>query len=91
MPSYSLNDVNTLPPQILNKIQKNKIKQLISANVERPEVALALVKEYSKRINKIKILSIGFDNNESPEGIEVITPNTTYLFEFYKFMRKHGI
>ena len=91
MPSYSLNDVNTLPPQTLNKIQKNKIKQLISANVENPEVALTLVKEYSKRINKIKILSIGFDNNERPEGIEVTTPNTSYLFEFYKFMPKNGI
>jgi hypothetical protein len=91
MASYSLNDVNIAPPQNLNKIQKNKIKQLISANVNNPTNALALIKEYTKRINKIKILAVKFDNDDSPEGIEIITSNISYLFEFYKFRSKDGI
>jgi hypothetical protein len=91
MPAHSLNDIDILPPQALNKIQKKKIKQLIACQANKPEGALLLVKEYVKRINKIKITTVIFDNDEAPEGVQVITTNATYLFEFAKLWKTHEL
>jgi hypothetical protein len=85
----SLNDINPIPVQLLNKVQKNKIRQIIIANLDNPETALQLVKDYTQRINKIKIQLVCFDREVSPTGIELTTGNTTYSYDFEKLRKSH--
>jgi hypothetical protein len=76
--AYSVNDI--VPKyEMLNKIQKAKIKEIIEQN--EVEASLDLVKAYCADLKKITILNVRFNQWPNPSLIEVATTNTVHTFK----------
>lgn len=79
----SVNDEG-IANQTLNKIQRNKVREIIATYNEKPADALYHVKEYCSRFSKFSVRRVCLDVPEAPTGIQIHTANSVYLFTFKK-------
>ena len=79
----SVNDQG-IANQTLNKIQRQKVREIIATYNEKPDDALYHVKEYCSKFSKFAVRRVCFDKPEEPTGIQIYTSNSVYLFTFKK-------
>jgi hypothetical protein len=77
----SINDEG-ISNQTLNKIQRKKVREIVSAYSKNPADAFYHVTEYCSRISKFAVSRVTFENPENPTGIQIHTSNSVYLFAF---------
>jgi hypothetical protein len=77
----SINDEG-IAIQTLNKIQRQKVREIIATYNEKPADALYHVNEYCSRFSKFSVRRVCFDKQEAPTGIQIHTSNSVYLFKF---------
>jgi hypothetical protein len=73
---FSLNDESPVAVRI-RRDQFRRIRSIVDANRQFPQIALGLVRDYAKGVSDIQLVK--FDNEEHPTNIIVYTRSTQDL------------